>query len=563
MTAGLTPSERVTIGLPVHLRRYVVPQEYSAYTPRDQAVWRCILRRLVRHLSSRAHPSYLRGLEATGIGTERIPSMDEMNEKLARLGWSAVSVRGFIPPAVFTELQALRVLAIAGDIRTHEHIEYTPAPDIVHESAGHAPILADPSYAAFLRAAGELGFRAIASVEDQEVYEAIRALSIVKEDPAATPAEVAGAERRLEQAGAARRFVSESTRASRLYWWTAEYGLVGTLDDPRIYGAGLLSSIGESTHCFSGEVERIPLGVHAADVEYDITRMQPQLFVARDFGQLREVVDELASTLAWRRGGDYGLGQALAARTVNHLVLDDGTAVTGVVGALHPGAARADPELTTAIAVLRGPTLLSRAGKAIAPPSDLPALVVFVQPQPQALVQQQPQAPVQQQPQALEHPQASVHLPPAQPFRISFTSGLVLAGRMVDGVAHELRASIGSRELEVPARAVLFFSKALPSVAGGPGDPGAWDARFGAPVPDEEGEARARAHKASALAPRLAELYREVRALRESGRADGSRLVKIAEEAVAFPEDWLLRAEIQEMMGREAQEEGVAGTQRA
>src|SRR3990172_7847599 len=228
--------------------------------------------------------------------------------------------------------------------------------------------------------------------------------------------------------------------------------------------------------------------------------MQPQLFVARDFGQLREVVDELASTLAWRRGGDYGLGQALAARTVNHLVLDNGTAVTGVVGALHPGVARDDPELTTAIAVLRGPTLLSRAGKAIAPPSDLPALVVFVQPQPHALVQQQPQA--------LEHPQASVHLPPAQPFRISFTSGLVLAGRMVDGVAHELRASIGSRELEVPARAVLFFSKALPSVAGGPGDPGAWDARFGAPVPDEEGEARARAHKASALAPRLAGLYR-------------------------------------------------------
>src|SRR3990172_1981411 len=211
MTAGLTPSERVTIGLPVHLRRYVVPQEYSAYTPRDQAVWRHILRRLVRHLASRAHPSYLRGLEATGIGTERIPSMDEMNEKLARLGWSAVSVRGFIPPAVFTELQALRVLAIAGDIRTHEHIEYTPAPDIVHESAGHAPILADPAYAAFLQRVGELGFRAIASTEDQAVYEAIPALSVVKEDPAATPEEVAATERRLAEASASQRFVSEAT----------------------------------------------------------------------------------------------------------------------------------------------------------------------------------------------------------------------------------------------------------------------------------------------------------------------------------------------------------------
>src|SRR5512143_694243 len=335
MTTTLTPSERAAQSLPLHLRRHVVPQDYAAYTPRDQAVWRHILRRLVRHLASRAHPSYLRGLAATGIGTERIHRMDEMNEQLARLGWSAVSVRGFIPPAVFTELQALRVLAIAGDIRTHEHIEYTPAPDIVHESAGHAPILADPSYAAFLQTAGELGCRALASAEDQDVYDAIRALSIVKEDPSATPGEVADAERRLEQAGASRRFVSESTRASRLYWWTAEYGLVGTLDDPKIYGAGLLSSIGESTHCFSAEVERIPLSVKAADREYDITRMQPQLFVARDFDHLREVVDELAATLAWKRGGDYGLEQALAARTVNHLVLDDGTAVTGTVQALH------------------------------------------------------------------------------------------------------------------------------------------------------------------------------------------------------------------------------------
>jgi phenylalanine-4-hydroxylase len=506
--------------LPLHLRRYVVPQDYAAYTPRDQAVWRHILRRLVRHLASRAHPSYLRGLEATGIGTERIPSMDEVNEKLSRLGWSAVSVRGFIPPTVFTELQALRVLAIAGDIRTHEHIEYTPAPDIVHESAGHAPILADPTYAAFLQAAGELGFRAIASAEDEEVFEAIRALSIVKEDPAATPVEVADAERRLGEASASRRYVSESTRASRLYWWTAEYGLVGALDDPKIYGAGLLSSIGESTHCFSDEVERIPLGVHAADVEFDITRMQPQLFVARDFGQLRDVVDELASTLAWRRGGDHGLEQALAARTVNHLVLDEGTTVTGVVEALYPGSIPAGPELTTALAVLRAPTLLSRGGKALAPPSDLPVLVVF----------------------------GEVRLPPGRPFQIAFANGLELSGRMAEGFSSELRASIASRELEVPGRAVILTSRTLPSVAGGPGDPGAWDDHFGAPVPDEEGEARARAHKASALAPRLAELYQEVRALRESGRADRARLVEIAGEASRFPEDWLLRAEVEELV---------------
>jgi hypothetical protein len=106
------------------------------------------------------------------------------------------------------------------------------------------------------------------------------------------------------------RYASESTRASRLYWWTAEYGLVGAPDDPKLYGAGLLSSIGEAVHCLTPAVKKLPLTADCAEVAFDITRMQPQLFVARDFGQLSEVVDALARQLAWKRGGDYGLAEA-------------------------------------------------------------------------------------------------------------------------------------------------------------------------------------------------------------------------------------------------------------
>ena len=119
----MTPTERAIAALPLHLRRYVVAQDHAAYTPRDHAVWRHVLRRLTAHLAGRAHPRYLAGLAATGIGTEAIPSIDDMNGKLAGVGWSAVAVRGFIPPAVFTELQSRRVLAIAADVRTHEHVE--------------------------------------------------------------------------------------------------------------------------------------------------------------------------------------------------------------------------------------------------------------------------------------------------------------------------------------------------------------------------------------------------------------------------------------------------------
>ena len=195
-----TPTQRAIDCLPTHLRRYVVDQNHDAYTPRDHAVWRHIMHRLTDRLKDTAHASYLSGLAATGIGLERIPSLDEMNQKLVALGWSVVGVRGFIPPAVFTELQSLGVLAIAADIRSHEHIGYTPAPDIVHESAGHAPILTDHRYAEYLKRCGEAGFRAIASVEDQAVYEAIRNLSVVKEDPVATEDEIRLAEERLRAA---------------------------------------------------------------------------------------------------------------------------------------------------------------------------------------------------------------------------------------------------------------------------------------------------------------------------------------------------------------------------
>jgi len=156
----MVAQESSVIPLPPHLARYVADQDYASYTPRDHAVWRHILRRLARTLADKAHPSYLEGLAAAGIGLERIPSLEEMNGKLAELGWRAAPVRGFIPPAVFTEMQSRGILAIATDIRSHEHVAYTPAPDIVHESAGHAPIIKDARYAAYLKRCGEAGFRA-------------------------------------------------------------------------------------------------------------------------------------------------------------------------------------------------------------------------------------------------------------------------------------------------------------------------------------------------------------------------------------------------------------------
>ena len=522
----MTVTERVIESLPPHLRRYAVAQDWEAYTPRDHAVWRHAMRRLTRHLADKAHPSYLAGLAATGISVERIPRIDEMNEKLAALGWSAVPVRGFVPPAVFTELQSLGVLAIAADIRSVEHLEYTPAPDIVHESAGHAPIIANRRYAEYLRRAGEVGFRAIASAADQAVFEAVRNLSVVKEDPVATAAEVRLAEERLAAAAASRRFASENARASRLYWWTAEYGLMGERARPCLYGAGLLSSIGESSRCLGDEVLKVELSAACVEVDFDITRMQPQLFVARDFDHLFEVVEAFEATLSWKRGGDRGLAEALAGGTVVHLALEGGREITGRVAEGIPGLAPAGPGLWTALARLEGPVLRSRGGRTEGRPLPGPALVAFGGGQP----------------------------PPQGSFRLAFGTGLELSGFAAGGgQVVGLAGSLGGRPLELPGAALLLVSASLPSVGGGPADAAAWDHWFGAmnAFAGGEGEARARARKAAALAPALAELYRRARELREGGRG-GRELEALGREARAFPGEWLLQEEIRELAEAEA-----------
>ena len=186
------------------------------------------------------------------------------------------SVDGFLPPSSFMEFQAYKVLVIAADIRQIEHIEYTPAPDILHEAAGHAPIIADPTYAEYLRLFGEIGSKAISSAQDFELYEAIRHLSIIKEDPNTEEKEIVQAEKDIELIQSNMGQPSEMAQIRNLHWWTVEYGLIGYLNQPKIYGAGLLSSIGESESCLKEEVKKLPYSIEAAQQAFDITEPQPQ-----------------------------------------------------------------------------------------------------------------------------------------------------------------------------------------------------------------------------------------------------------------------------------------------
>ncbi|SFT16435.1 phenylalanine-4-hydroxylase [Zhouia amylolytica] len=316
--------------LPAHLKQFIKPQNYDDYSPINQAVWRYVMRKNVDYLSKVAHESYLDGLKQTGISIDHIPSMYGMNRILKEIGWAAVAVDGFIPPNAFMEFQAYNVLVIASDIRQLEHIEYTPAPDIIHEGAGHAPIIANPEYAEYLRRFGEIGAKAISSAKDYEMYEAIRHLSIIKEAEGTPQEEIEAAEKRVDYLQDHMGAPSEMALIRNLHWWTVEYGLIGELEDPKIYGAGLLSSIGESAWCMTDQVKKLPYTIEAAYQGFDITKPQPQLYVTPDFAHLSLVLEEFANTMALRKGGLSGLQKLIKSEALGTIELSTGIQVSGI-----------------------------------------------------------------------------------------------------------------------------------------------------------------------------------------------------------------------------------------
>ncbi len=315
--------------LPKHLLDLVIDQPYNEYSTQDHAVWRYVMRQNIHFLKEVAHDSYLSGLEKTGVSVNQIPQMYGMNRILKEIGWAAVAVDGFIPPSAFMEFQAYNVLVIAADIRPIDQIQYTPAPDILHEAAGHAPIIAHPEYAEYLKKFGFYGSKAFPSSKDRKLYHAVRHLSILKADPYSSKEAILHAEQQITDIQSTLSARSELAKIRNLHWWTVEYGLFGNMYYPKIYGAGLLSSIGESYHAIQNNVLKIPYTIEAMNYNFDITSMQPQLFVTPNFNHLLNVLEEYVDTMAYRTGGKNGIEKAIESNAIACTCLDSGLQISG------------------------------------------------------------------------------------------------------------------------------------------------------------------------------------------------------------------------------------------
>ncbi len=534
--------------LPPHLRKYVVEQNYEKYTPVDQAVWRYILRQLKAFLSKHAHECYVDGLNKTGIDIERIPRIEDISKKLQEFGWRALPVSGFIPPAAFMELQSLGVLPIASDMRTLDHLLYTPAPDIVHEAAGHAPILIHPEFSAYLQRYAQVAKKAIISKEDLDLYEAIRDLSDIKENPTSTPEQVKSAEEHLDKVSKNITHVSEASELSRMNWWTAEYGLIGDLDNPRIFGAGLLSSVGESKWCLSPKVKKIPLTVDCIKTSYDITEPQPQLFVTPDFKTLVKVLDEMADQMAFRLGGMVGLRKAIQAESVNTAQLNSGLQISGKI--LE---AITDAQGHLAYLRLEGPSQLSYNDHQLHGHSKEYHAHGFGTP-----VGFLKSKPAQCPSTFTDQDWKDLNIQEGHDIHLEFASGVVVTGHLNKRVQSEGKtlllvldkatAQYGDRILFAPEWGTfdMALGTSVTSVFGGPADREAYGETT------DFVAKRVPAPKYSANELRVQGNYGALRKLRED-RVSGDFLVKglevvLADHAAVHPTDWLLLLEALELL---------------
>lgn len=542
-------STQSPVMIPAHLKPFVVEQHYERYTPIDQAVWRYVMRQCVHRLKDTAHDIYVKGLAATGIGVDRIPDVAHMNECLSRFGWGAVTISGVIPTGVFLDFQAHGLLPVSADIRRLEHLAYTPAPDILHETAGHAPIIADPSYAAFLKLFGELGARAFSSKADHALYEATRKLSIVKEDKAATREAIAAAEAELAEAQAAMLTPSEATRVGRLYWWTVEYGLIGDLDAPKIYGAGILSSMGESILCLTDAVRKVPFSLEGClATSFDITTYQPQLFVAESFDQLIEAVETLKAEMAWIKGGTAGLLTALDSGHVGTVVLSSGLQVSGLVAEVLQDAGGEAAYFRT-----DGPTALAVGDREL--PGHGVATHLHGFGTPVGLVRGA-SAPLE----TLDDDQlAGLGVVIGQQATLTFESGVTVTGT-VTGLRRDAgqltlisfegcTVRFGDRVLFEPGWGTfdMGVGATITSVFAGAAD----KARFEGSV-YQPSDMDLPVHALDDQERHLQALYGEVRALRETPPAAGELETRLAAVIAALdashPRDWLCRLEVLELL---------------
>jgi phenylalanine-4-hydroxylase len=225
---------------------WTVPQRWEELTAEDHWVWDTLFARQQSLLHGRAVEAFERALELLHLSRPGVPNFDELNEKLhKRSGWTVVAVPGIVPDDVFFRHLSQRRFPAGNFIREAKQLDYLQEPDVFHDVFGHVPMLAQPDIADFMQALGELGLQAL----ERNALE----------------------------------------RITRLYGYTVEFGLAREGGNLRIYGAGILSSFGESHYSLDSARPR--------RIDFELRRVLRTRYRPDDFQKSYFVIDRFRDAL--------------------------------------------------------------------------------------------------------------------------------------------------------------------------------------------------------------------------------------------------------------------------
>ena len=273
---------------------WTIPQNWSAYTEVEHQTWNTLYERQMKILPGRACDAFLRAQDTMGMTPDRIPKFSALNKVLGdATGWQIVGVEGLLPELVFFDHLANRRFPVSWWIRRPDQIDYIEEPDLFHDLFGHVPLLMDPMFADYLVAYGKGG---------------VKAHDI-------------GPEALMQLA--------------RLYWYTVEFGLIRQPDGLRIYGAGIVSSKGESIYSLESEApNRIGFDLERVmRTRYRIDSFQQTYFVIDSYEQLIEATlpDFTPIYARLHDAAAYPAGAVLATDSVLHRGSGEGWVTDGDV----------------------------------------------------------------------------------------------------------------------------------------------------------------------------------------------------------------------------------------
>lgn len=233
-------------------RNRPLTQQYERYTAEDFTVWKTLFERQMKLLHQYASNDYMDAISKVGFTANIIPHFETVSKILQQAtGWQLTVVPGLVPQKEFFELLAQRIFPATCWLRTYAELDYIEEPDMFHDVFGHVPLLANKDYAAFMQSFGML---ALEWIDEPEIIDLL----------------------------------------SRVYWFTVEFGLIGNEDDVKIYGAGILSSPGETLH--SMKPETIRRSFNTTDIlntAYRTDVMQEQYFIIDSFARLDSMLPEV------------------------------------------------------------------------------------------------------------------------------------------------------------------------------------------------------------------------------------------------------------------------------